>query len=225
MKFINILHKEEYYDAIADGDAQRVMELSEQNYDFPTKVFEASENYSDAKYNLYYQAICMAAEFSLIAIQSGLPDVTAWNIRDEFVLELNKAVSMPELYDLIHGMAHEFAIRVKQAQQEITASPRLRSMMRYISENLTQKISLQDVADAAYLSRTYASAVFKRELGMSMNEYILRERIARACRMLRDNKLTISQIAEQLQFCSQSYFTKCFEQIEGKTPNEYRSGR
>ena len=72
------------------------------------------------------------------------------------------------------------------------------------------------------LSRTYASAVFKEELGITMSEFIKQERMMEAKRMLRDTNLSAADIAGRLGFCSQSYFTKRFTETKGVTPLEYR---
>ncbi len=216
-------NKRAYYDAIAAGDANAINDLSQQNYEYPSQVFENSDTYSDAMYQLYYDAVCAAAEMCLVAIQNGLPDMVAYDVRDNYMTEFDRAVSLPDLYDLIHGMAHEFAIRVHYARLGGMGSPRLTKMMTYIEEHLTDRITLQDVADAAGLSRNYACRVFKAELGISMNEFIMQERIEEAKRLLADNDRQINDIAESLQFCSQSYFTKCFHKLTGKTPNEFRT--
>ena len=216
-------NKRAYYDAIAAGNSNAINDLSLQNYEYPSMVFENSDSYSDAMYHMYYDAVCAASEMCLVAIQNGLPDMVAYDVRDSYMAEFDRAVSLPDLYDLIHGMAHEFAMRVHYAKAGGMGSPRLTSMMTHIEEHLTERITLQAVADAAGLSRNYACRVFKDELGISMNEFIVRERMAEAMRLLADNSLQISEIAERLQFCSQSYFTQCFRKQTGKTPNEYRT--
>ena len=214
--------KKKYYDAIAEGDVNRIAELSEENYQYPSRVFERSDSYSDAVYKLYYEGICAASEMCLVAIQNGLPDMVAYDIRDQYVAELDRAVSLPDLYDLIHGMAHEFAVRVKLSHTPAPISPYVTAMLSFIESNLYNQISLQDVADAADLSRTYACALFSKELGMTMNEWIMRERLAEARRLLSDRHLAIDAIANQLQFCSQSYFGLSFKRVYGITPGEYR---
>lgn len=221
--YLSYSSKRVYYDAIAAGDTNTILELSEINYRYPTELFEKSDSYSDAMYRMYYDAVCAASEMSLVAMQSGLPDIVAYDIRDQYMEEFDHAVSLPDLYDLVHGMAHEFATRVHYARTGGVHSPRLMTMISYIESHLTEKITLADVADAAGLSRTYASKVFKDELGMTLSEFVMSERITEAKRLLADNSLQISEIAERLQFCSQSYFTKCFQELTKLTPGEYRT--
>ena len=171
---------------------------------------------------MYYEAVCAAAEMCIVSIQAGLLDMVAYDIRDEFIREFDNAVSLPDLYDLVHGMAHSFAVKMKYIIREKKYSPRLIKMMTYIEEHLTEKIELAQVADHVSLSRTYASAIFREELGITMSEFILKERMLEAKRMLRDTDLTVAAIADRLAFCSQSYFTKNFTALEGMTPVEYR---
>lgn len=212
-----------YYDAVAAGDTDAIFALSDANYRYPTDLYEKSDSYSDAMYRMYYDALCWASELCLIAIQNGLPDVVAYDIRDRYVAEFDNAVSLPDLYDLIHGMAHEFAVRVKTVKTGGRYSANLNAMVSYIASHITEHLTLQKVADSAGLSRNYACAVFRNELGMTMNEFIMSERISEAKRLLTDRSMQISEIAERLQFCSQSYFTKCFQKVTGKSPNEYRT--
>lgn len=215
--------KRAYYDAVASGNADAVNELCTKNYEYPTRVFERSGSYSEAVEAYSYEAVCTAAEFCLIAVQNGMPDMVAYDIRDRYISDLKKAVSLPDIFYLFHGMAYDYARRVQFAKLNGRFSPKVRKMMSFIEENLTKPITLQAVADAAELSRTYASALFGEEMGISMNEFIMSERLNEAKRMLRTDDYTISEIAEILQFCSPSYFAKCFREREGMSPQKYRT--
>lgn len=220
--YLPYLRKKKYFDAIRKGDADRITDLSQQNYEYPTALYNRCGSYSEAMNKMYYEAVSAANEMCLVAIQSGLLDMVAYDIRDEFIKEFDNAVSLPDIYDLVHGMAHNYAMKMKYVLKEKRRSPRLVRMMTYIEEHLTEKIELADIADYVGISRTYASAVFREELGITISEFILKERMLEAKRMLRDTDLTVANIADRLAFCSQSYFTKNFTEAEGMTPIEYR---
>lgn len=66
------------------------------------------------------------------------------------------------------------------------------------------------------------SELFKKEMGISMNEYINNVRIIHACSEIRLTKAPIGQIAENCGFTDQNYFTKVFKKITGNTPTKYR---
>ena len=214
--------KKPYFDAIAAGDTDAIAELSQKNYEYPTAFYNRCGSYSEAMNKMYYESVCAAAEMCLFSIQAGLLDMVAYDIRDEFISEFDNAVSLPDLYDLVHGMAHNYAMKMKYVLKEKKHSPRLVKMMTYIEEHLTEKIELQQIADHVGVSRTYASAIFKEEMGITISEFIMHERMLEAKRMLRDTDLTVAAIADRLAFCSQSYFTKNFTELEGMTPVEYR---
>ena len=214
--------KKPYFEAIASGDTEAIAVLSQKNYEYPTAFYNRCGSYSEAMNKMYYESVCAASEMCLYAIQSGLLDMVAYDIRDEFINEFDNAVSLPDLYDLVHGMAHNYAMKMKFVIREKQHSPRLVKMMTYIEEHLTEKIELQQIADHVGVSRTYASAIFKEEMGITISEFIMHERLLEAKRMLRDTDLTVAAIADRLAFCSQSYFTKNFTSLEGMTPVEYR---
>lgn len=214
--------KKKYFDAIIAGDTEKIAELSQENYEYPTALFNRCSSYSEAMNKMYYESVCAASEMCMTAIQGGLLDMVAYDIRDEFISEFDNAVSLPDLYDLVHGMAHNYALKMKYVLKEKKKSPRLARMMEYIEDHLGEKIELAAIAEHVNVSRTYASAIFKEELGITISEFILRERMLEAKRLLRETDMTISAIADSLAFCSQSYFTKNFTEIEGVTPGEYR---
>ena len=221
--YLPYARKKKYFDAIAAGDTDAIAVLSQKNYEYPTALYNRCGSYSEAMNKMYYESVCAASEMCLCAIQSGLLDMVAYDIRDEFIKEFDNAVSLPDLYDLVHGMAHNFALKMKYIIREKSYSPRLVKMMTYIEEHLTEKIELGQIAEHVNVSRTYASAVFSKEVGMTISEFIMRERMLEAKRMLRDTDLTVAAIADRLAFCSQSYFTKNFTESEGMTPVEYRN--
>jgi AraC-like DNA-binding protein len=171
---------------------------------------------------MYYESICAASEMCLVSIEAGLLDMVAYDIRDEFISEFDHASALPDLYDLVHGMAYNFAVKMKYVLREKKKSPRLARMVSFIEDHLHEKIELADIAEHVNVSRTYASAIFKNELGITISEFILRERMLEAQRLLRETDMTVAAIADSLAFCSQSYFTKNFTETQGMTPVEYR---
>ena len=220
--YLPYLRKKKYFDAIAAGNTERIAELSQENYEYPTALYNRCGSYSEAMNKMYYEAVCAASEMCIVSVEAGLLDMVAYDIRDEFIKEFDNAASLPDLYDLVHGMAHNFALKMKFVLREKKKSPRLARMVSYIENHLGEKIELAQIAEHVNVSRTYASAIFKEELGITISEFIMRERILEAKRLLRETDLTVSAIADSLAFCSQSYFTKNFTAMEGITPGEYR---
>ena len=78
------------------------------------------------------------------------------------------------------------------------------------------------IADYLYLSRPYLSATFKQQAGISLAEYIAKEKIEEAHRLLLYTKKTVLEISEGLGFSSQSHFTNIFKKYMGCTPKSIR---
>lgn len=220
--YLPYFKKKKYFEAIATGNVDAIAALAETNYEYPTALYNRCESYSEAMRKMRYESLCAASEMCIITIQAGLLDMVAYDIRDEFISEFDKAVSLPDLYDLVHGMAYNYAVKMRYVLKEKKYSPRLVKMMQYIEQHLYEKLELNDIAECVKLSRTYASTVFKEELGITISDFIKRERMLEAKRLLRESNLSASEIADRLCFCSQSYFTKLFSEMEGVTPQVYR---
>lgn len=97
----------------------------------------------------------------------------------------------------------------------------LRRVIDYIGENLDQHLTLASLADVAYMSPTYFSAVFKKLNGISPWEYITIKRVEKAVEMLKSTDLSKLEIAERCGFSGASNFYKMFFRITGKRPSDF----
>lgn len=72
------------------------------------------------------------------------------------------------------------------------------------------------------VSRPTLDRAFAAELGTSIAQVVIRQRIARAKIMFRKTKLTIAEVASALGFCNGSHLSNVFRRIAGMTPGAYR---
>ena len=94
---------------------------------------------------------------------------------------------------------------------------------KYIEENLSRsELGLTRVSEEIGLSSTYFSELFKKEVGMGINAYIVQSRINRAQQLLRTTNLQSAEISRQLGFSTPGYFGQVFKKTVGMTPNDYR---
>jgi transcriptional regulator GlxA family with amidase domain len=98
----------------------------------------------------------------------------------------------------------------------------LRKAERFIWENYTRKVSLQEIADAAELSAPYFSMIFKNEMGENLSHHLNRLRVEKAKILLKDSELSLSDISKLCGFKDQSWFSKIFKAFAGTSPGEYR---
>ena len=68
---------------------------------------------------------------------------------------------------------------------------------------------------------SYLAVIFKRETGQTITEFILSRRVE-AAKSLISGGIRLSEIAEMLGFSSQSHFCRCFKEVTGVTPGEFR---
>ena len=97
----------------------------------------------------------------------------------------------------------------------------LRRALDYIEDQPDERISLDDLAAAAGLSRFYFSRVFRQHIGMTPAAYVERTRLERAKEMMRLGQLSLMDVAYAVGFSDQSHFTRRFRAYEGCTPSEY----
>lgn len=96
----------------------------------------------------------------------------------------------------------------------------IRIATAYLSENLDRKITLQEVAREAGLSRYHFLRVFKTHTGISPHRYRIQQRIERA-KLLLKKGVTFSRVALETGFSDQSHFTNKFRKFTGATPRQY----
>lgn len=95
--------------------------------------------------------------------------------------------------------------------------------IRFIKDNLSQSLNLEEVADYLHLSSRHISRLFQQELGMSYIDFIQQERIRRAVHLLNHTQLSLIDIAEKTGYSSVHYFTRSFTKIIGISPGKFRS--
>ncbi len=95
------------------------------------------------------------------------------------------------------------------------------SMKQYISEHLSEQITLQQLSRAIYLSPNYCNKLFRTHTGMSLSTYIIRAKIEEAMnRILRGDSL--ADISSELGYKDYCYFSRQFKKTVGKSPTEFR---
>ena len=98
----------------------------------------------------------------------------------------------------------------------------IRLVRDYIWLNYTQPISVQTIADTISYSPNYLSAIFKKNIGVGIIDYLTYVRIEMSKLLLRETKKSILEISEEAGFNYESYFSRCFKEYTGMTPSSYR---
>ena len=104
----------------------------------------------------------------------------------------------------------------------IDHSLNVRNSLQYIINNLSEKISLDDLSKRACLSKYHYHRLFHKTVGESVNRYINRKRMENAAKELSETDQPIIEIALKYQYGSQEAFSRAFKRTYNITPGKYR---
>lgn len=96
-------------------------------------------------------------------------------------------------------------------------------LLAYCAEHFTEDITVSHLAQALYISESYVSKLFSRNLKCSLREYINGLRVHKAQKLLEHGDLSVGQIMAQCGFQNQSSFNRVFRQVCGISPRQYRN--
>ena len=93
--------------------------------------------------------------------------------------------------------------------------------LEYINNNLSSDLTLEELANAANYNTIYFHKLFKASTGKTLHEYIEAQRIKKSINLLISTDMTLTQIAYECGFSSQSYFSYAFKRRMGTSPRDY----
>lgn len=99
---------------------------------------------------------------------------------------------------------------------------KLQQVLDYINAYLDRDLSLKELATVVQMSPHYFSQLFKSTTGITPHQYVIRCRIEQAKNLMRQNRLSIAEIATQVGFVDQSHFHRYFKRLVGVTPKNYQ---
>lgn len=198
------------------------------------EVFSAPPNHTlghlsdDAIRQRKDTAICSAAMACQSAIAGGMSSPAAFELSDAYIQKIELMQDAAALRQLNADIFIGFAREVAQIQARSTFGGKrmsgiLLACVDYVAQNIYDPIRVQDMAEALGYTRSYLSSYFKRETGITLTQYILTEKIWEAQRMLRFTDRSLTDIAQQFSFSSQSHFQNVFKKVTGRTPVQYRN--
>lgn len=107
-------------------------------------------------------------------------------------------------------------------QKKRPHSDRIKTMMEFVASHYQEKVTLEQIAAAAFISPRECSRCFQENLGQSPFSYLTDYRLRQACSLLSHTALSVTQVGAACGFNSSSYFGQTFRQAFGCTPKEYR---
>lgn len=110
----------------------------------------------------------------------------------------------------------------QQRQPEERNDRRIANILAYLSEHYHEDLNLMELSRQFGFNYYYLSAYFSQHMSESFSDYLNRIRIRRACELLRDKNISVSEISGMVGYSDHSYFCRVFKKIVGETPTSYR---
>lgn len=175
----------------------------------------------DARRSLKNSIICSCTLYARAAIEAGSLPEEAFTLSDTFIIAVERAQTEKELLKLESEMLKEYCQMVLDVNDAKYSSIVLRTINN-VNQSLTEKVTLQQLADMVYVHPNYLSSLFKKEVNISLFKYILKRKVEESVYFIKYTDLPLCAIANKFHFCSQSYYIKTFKKYLGVTPNWYR---
>lgn len=125
-----------------------------------------------------------------------------------------------QILELIYTISKDTTKRI--TSHKATANHLIiENTLTYIKDNLTEDLSLEQIAKQMSLSPIYFHALFKASVGKTLRDYVEEQRIKKAINLLQTTDYSLTKIAFECGFSSQSYFCYVFKRRMKQTPRKY----
>ena len=211
-------HIDAIYKSVKSGDIDNIVINLQNTLDGELGVL-AKDDQIRSKKNLL---IVRVSNCSKAAIDGGLSSETAFTLSDSFIQTIEKVDDYYSLCDIGKKIPIAFAAKVREILK-YKYSKIVCKCIDIINKHLYENISLSKVSKIITVSPQYISSLFKKEVGITLSEYILKCKIDEAKYLLTHTNYSILEVSTLLCFHDQSYFTKTFKRFTGITPKKYAS--
>ncbi|HYH05157.1 MAG TPA: response regulator [Bacillota bacterium] len=172
-------------------------------------------------------------EYARQAVKLGVKDYLMKPIDDEDLHqallrvceEVNQKHKMHHIQNRLESLEENKLIFFKEYFSENDADGKtdyIARAIQYIQNHYMEDLAIKEVADFLHLSEGYLSKLFKNETGYTFVDYLTNYRMKKACKLLTVPTVKIYEIAEQVGYKDQRYFSLLFKKITGMTPKEFK---
>ena len=173
----------------------------------------------------YYKIFCFADAViafakSFVLMQNMLEEAhyaEIFNVEDA----LDNCFTIQMIEECLHRYFKELVSMVEEVSDKRASKP-IRLALDYMKQNFAQPITLQSVAEVVFYTPNYFSNAFKKQTGKTFLEYLTELRMEAAQEMLKSTAKNIAEIAHDVGYSDEKYFSKLFIKSVGIKPNEFR---
>ena len=169
-----------------------------------------------------YMCVCTITLLTRASIEGGLQPLEAYDLSDLYLQKLEKCKNEMEMQQILINAHMDFLRRIQEEKRRSREPDYIRKCKDYIALHRTKELHVGEIARAVGMNHSYLSKKFKEAEGITLREYIIREKVDAAANMMKYSEISLNDIAQYLNFASQSHMGAHFKKEYGMTPNEYR---
>ncbi|WP_337097984.1 helix-turn-helix domain-containing protein [Paenibacillus sp. YIM B09110] len=169
--------------------------------------------------NLAISGITLATR---AAMDGGLHTELAYTISDHHIQHIEELKDARAVDIALMDAFLDFTERVSISKMSSSSRP-IAACKAYIFNHMYEDIPLRKLAELTRLNSNYLSHLFRKETSMTISQYIQKERIEEAKRLLELTDEPLSTIASKLNYYDQTHFNKLFKKHANLTPKQYRN--
>ncbi len=203
-------------DAVSQGKFHKVNTITSSVYNNGTE-----QRVSDSLRNRKNYLIILNTLLRKAAENGGVHPLHIDSLSSSFAKKIEKICSINDSLSLQRDMIRSYCLLVKQHSVS-KYSYLVGKSITLISYDLTADLSLKNIASQLNVTPTYLSALFHKECGMTLTEYVNSRRIDHAINLLTNTDKLVNIISYECGISDTNYFIKLFKKHTGITPTKYR---
>lgn len=208
--------EDELLDAVTHGNSAKAFSISES-----MRSYRLAPRTGDALRDRKNYLLSFNTLLRRTAYVAGVHPFYIDTVSSNYATLIEKCASDNDAYDISQYLIRSYCDLVKKRSMSSYSEP-IRHILVTVDASLTGDLSLKRFANDLFLNTSYLSSLFKKELGMTLTEYVNQNRIAHAKRLLKSTTLPIQDIATQSGISDIHYFTRLFRRETGMSPREWR---
>lgn len=202
--------------AIREGNEYQVL-LRVQERNKMKVLGRLDDELTERKYELIQMKVLIIQELRKL----GVMDLSLDSLHTAFTQRIYHAANIEECETIAEEMAVQFC-GLNHLKNVHKYSMLVQRIILAVDMDLGQTLTLQYFSESLSVNRSYLSDLFRREVGMTLTDYVTDRRIRAAADILLTTQDSIKMVAKQVGIMDVHYFSRLFKKKMGKPPSQYR---
>ncbi len=203
-------------EAVAHGNTEQALQFSD-----AMRTSRIAPRSSDHVRNTKNLSMVLNTLMRRTAYEAGVHPLYIDSVSGNYATLLERCTTTEEAHEIVPYMVKSYCKLVANHNMSSYSEP-VRHILVTVDASLSGDLSLKRFAGELFLNTSYLSALFKKEIGMTLTDYVNQNRIHYAKKLLKSTTLQIQDIATRCGIPDIHYFTRLFKRDTGMSPREWR---